>query len=82
VNVHNDEHHEPVQLFDEVVFIQQTWQSATPSYNLLKIGAFTLITTSTSFQTNHHINVHLIPTNLEMERFHLFNRLEQLRHVN
>jgi hypothetical protein len=58
MNVHNDDNHELVQLFDEVVSIQQPWQSTTPCYNLFRIGA------STSFQNQpSHTNIHLVPIN-------------------
>ncbi len=50
VNVHNDDNHEPIQSFHEVVSIQQPWRSATLGYNLPKIGVFTPIITSPSFQ--------------------------------
>jgi hypothetical protein len=47
------------------------------------MNAFTLITTSVSFQNQpSHTNIHLVPTNSEMERLHLLNRLEQLCHVD
>jgi hypothetical protein len=55
VNVHNDDNHEHVQPFDEVIFVQQPWRFTTPSYNLPKIGASTPITTFVGFKTNHHI---------------------------
>ncbi len=77
MNVHNDDNHEPVQLFDKVVSIQQPWRSVTPSYNLPKTDASTTITTFVGFQKQpSHTNIHLVPINLEMERLHLFNRLE------
>jgi hypothetical protein len=47
VSVHNDDNHELVQLFDEVVCVQQLWRSTTLGYNLPKTGASTLITTIT-----------------------------------
>jgi hypothetical protein len=82
VNVHYDDNHEPVQPFDEVVSVQQPWQSPTPSYNIFRIDAFTLITTSPSFQNQpSHTNIHLVPINSKMEQFHLLNRLE-LCHVD
>jgi hypothetical protein len=49
VNVHNDDNHEPIQPFDEVVYVQQPWQSATPGYNLHKTCASTPIITSIGF---------------------------------
>jgi hypothetical protein len=36
VSVHNDDNHELIQLFDEVISIQQPWRLATPSCNLPK----------------------------------------------
>jgi hypothetical protein len=50
VSVHNDDNHEPIQPFDEVVSIQQPWRSITLGYNLPKIDAYTPITTFASFQ--------------------------------
>ncbi len=83
VNVHNDDNHEHVQPFDEVVFVQQPWRSVTPNYNLPKIDASPPITTFVGFQNQPlHTNIHLVPANLEMEQLHLFNGLEQLRHVD
>ncbi len=39
--------------------------------------ASTPVTTFAGFQNQPlHINIHLAPTNLEMERLHLLNRLE------
>jgi hypothetical protein len=74
VNVHNDDNHELVQLFNEVVPIQQPWQFATPCYNLPKTGASTPITTSIGFQNQpSHTNIHLVPINLETKQLHLFN---------
>ncbi len=68
VNVHNDDNHEPIQMFDEVISVQQPWRSTTPCYNLPKIDAFTSITTSIGFQNQpSHTNIHLVPTNSEME---------------
>jgi hypothetical protein len=68
VNVHNDDKHENVQLPNEVVSIQQPWRFATPSCNLLRTSASTLITTYVSFQNQpSHTNIHLVPTNLKME---------------
>ncbi len=68
VNVHNDDHHELVQLFDEVVSVQKPWQFTTLSYNLPKIGASTPIITSVGFQNQpSHTNIHLVPTNSKME---------------
>jgi hypothetical protein len=83
VNVHNDDNHELVQLFNEVIYVQQPWRFPTPSYNLLRIGASTPITTSVGFQNQpSHTNIHLVPTNSKMEQLHLLNKLEQLCHVN
>jgi len=84
MSVHHDDNHEPIQLFDEVVFARQPWQSATPSYNLPRTSAFTPIITSASFY-NHpaNTNINLVPTsNLVMERLHLLNKLEQLHHID
>jgi hypothetical protein len=50
VSVHNDDNHEPIQSFNEVVYVQQPWRSSTLGYNLPKTNASTPITTSTSFQ--------------------------------
>jgi len=49
VNVHNGDNHEPIQPFDEVIYVQQPWRFASPSYNLPKTNASTSITTSASF---------------------------------
>jgi len=77
VNVLNDDNHELVQLLSEVVSIQQPWRSATPSYNLPRTCASTPITTFVGFQNQpSHTNIHLVPTNSEMEQLHLLNRLE------
>jgi hypothetical protein len=77
VSVYHDDNHELVQLFDEVVFVQQPWWSTTPRYNLSKSNASTPIVTFVGFQ-NHppNTNINLIPTNSEMEWLHLFNKLE------
>jgi hypothetical protein len=57
--------------------MQQPWQFVTLGYNLPKTGASTSITTSVGFQNQlPHNNIHLVPINSEMERLHLFNRLE------
>jgi hypothetical protein len=83
VSVHNDDNHELFQLFNEIVFVQQPWRFATPSYNLPKTGASTLITTSIGFQNQpSYTNIHLVTTNSEMEQLDLLNRLEQLHHVD
>jgi len=69
MNVHHDDNHEPIQLFDEVVSARQPWRFATPSYNLPITNAFTPIITSASFY-NHptNTNINLVPTsNLVME---------------
>jgi hypothetical protein len=51
--------------------------------NLPKTNASTPIITYANFQNQpSHTNIHLVPTNLEMKRLHLVNRLEQLCHVN
>jgi hypothetical protein len=64
LNVHNDDNHELVQPFDEVIYVQQPWQSTTPCYNLPKSGAFTPIKTFVGFQNQpSHTNIHLVPTN-------------------
>jgi hypothetical protein len=77
VNVHNDDNHEPIQSFDEVVSVQQPWQSTTPSYNRPITDASTPIITSIGFQNQpSHTNIHLVPTNSEMEQPHLLNKLE------
>jgi len=83
VSVSHDDNHEHVQPFDEVVFVQQPCRFATPCYNLPRMSGSTLITTFVGFQNQPpHTNIHLVPINLEMEQFHLFNKLEQLRHIN
>jgi len=68
VSVYHDDNHELVQLFDEIISVQQPWQSTTPCYNLSKTNASTPIATSIGFQ-NHppNTNINLVPTNLEME---------------
>jgi len=53
MNVHNDGNHEPIQPFDEVVSIQQPWQSTIQGYYLPRKGSLTLIATSIGFQINH-----------------------------
>jgi hypothetical protein len=83
MNVHHDDNHELVQLVDEVTSTQQPWQFATLGYHSPRIGAPTLIATSTGFQSQPpNININWVPTNLEMEQFQLLNRLEQLHHIN
>lgn len=37
VSVQNGDNHEPIQLFDKVVFVQQPWQFATLGYYLPKL---------------------------------------------
>jgi len=82
MNVYHDDYHEPIQSIDEVVSARQPWWFIIPSYNLLRTGASTPIT-STSFKNQPpHTNINLVPTNLEMERLHLLNKLEQLHHIN
>jgi hypothetical protein len=76
-SVHNDGNHKLVQPFDEVIFIQQPWQSTTPSYNLPQTSAFTPITTFVGFQNQpSHTNIHLVSTNSKMEWLHLLNKFE------
>ncbi len=63
MNVHNDDNHEHVQLFNEVVFAQQPWCFVTLGYNLPRTDAFTPIITFIGFQnqpshTNIHLNTH------------------------
>ncbi len=41
VNVHHDDNHELVQLFNKVVSTKQPWQSVTPCYYLPKMNALT-----------------------------------------
>jgi hypothetical protein len=83
VNVYHDDNHEPFQPFDEVVFAQQPWRSTTLGYNLPRCDAFTPITTSTNFQNQPlHTNINLVPINFEMIQLHLFNKLEQLCHID
>ncbi len=50
MNGHNDDNHEHVQPFDEVVFVQQPWRSTTPSYNLPKTDAYAPVITFVGFQ--------------------------------
>ncbi len=72
MRVYHDDNHEPVQPFDEVVFVQQPCSSTTPCHNLPKTSGSTPIITSTSFQNQPtHTNIHLVPTNLEIEQLHL-----------
>ncbi len=80
--VYHDDNHEPIQPFDEVVSIQQPWSFVTPSYNLRITGASTPITFVVFQNQPPYINIHLIPTNSDMEQLHLLNRLEQLRHID
>ncbi len=83
MSVHNDDNHEPIQLFNEVVFVQQPWRFVTPCYNLPKIGASILRTTFVGFQNQpSHTNIHLVPINSKMEGLHLLSKLEHLRHVD
>jgi hypothetical protein len=83
VSVHNDDNHEPIEPFDEVVYVQQPWHSTTPSYNLPKTNASTPFTTFVGFQNQpSYTNIHLVLANSKMERLHLLNKLEQLCHVN
>jgi len=51
VNVHTNDNHENVEPFDEVIFVQQPWRSATPGYNLPITDASTPITTFVDFQS-------------------------------
>ncbi len=75
-SVQNDDNHEPIQPFDKVVSNQQPWRLATPIYNLPIISASTPIT-SIGFQNQPlHTHIHLVPINLEMEQFHLLNKLQ------
>jgi hypothetical protein len=68
VNVHNGNNHEPIKLFDEIVFVRQLWRSITPSYYLPRKGAPTSIITSTDFKNQpSNTNINLVSTNLEME---------------
>jgi hypothetical protein len=77
MNVHHDDNHEPIQLFDEVVSTRQPWRFVTPSYYLSRTDAPTPITTSTSFHNQPPIiDINLVPTNLKMEQLQLLNRLE------
>ncbi len=79
MNVHNDDNHKPIQLFDEIVSVQQPCRFATLGYNLPITNPSTPITTFVGFQNQpSHTNIHLVSINLKMERLHLFNRLEQL----
>jgi hypothetical protein len=83
MNVYHDDNHEHVQLFDEIVYVQQPWQSTTLSYNLPITDASTPISISANFQNQSpHSNINWLLTNLEMERLHLFSRLEQLHHID
>jgi hypothetical protein len=78
MTVYHDDNHEPIQPFDEVVYVRQPWWSATPCYNLPRTNASTPIITSISFQNQWpHIKINLVPNNVKMEWFHLLNRLEQ-----
>jgi hypothetical protein len=75
MSVYHDDDHKLVQLFDEFVSIWQPWWFVTLSYNLPKINASTLITTFIGFQNQPpHINIHLVPINLEMEWPHPLNK--------
>ncbi len=68
MNVYHDDNHEPIQPFDEVVFVLQPWQFVTSGNNLPKIDAFPPITTFVSFQNQPpYTNIHLVPTNSKME---------------
>jgi hypothetical protein len=83
VNVHHDDNHELVPLFDKVVSAKQPWQSATLCYYLARMGALTPIATFASFQNQTlTTNINLVFTNLEMEQFQLLNVLEQLHHID
>jgi hypothetical protein len=77
MNVFHDDNHELVQLFDEVVFVQQPRRSTTPCYNLPRICASTPITTSVGFRNQPpYTNIHLVSINSKMEQLHLLNMLE------
>ncbi len=66
VNAHNDDNHELVQLFDEVLSVQQPWQFVTLGYNILETNASTPIITFAGFQNQpSHTNIHLVPTNFD-----------------
>jgi hypothetical protein len=68
VSVHNDDNHEPIQSFNEVVFVRQPWRSSTLGYNLPRTNASTLITRFASFQNQpSYTNIHLVPNNSKME---------------
>jgi len=83
MSIHNDDNDEHFQLFNEVVYVWQPWWSTTPNQNLPITNASTPIITSVGYQNQpSHTNIHLVLANLEMEQLHLFNKLEQLRHVN
>ncbi len=71
-----------MNLFSHLMRLYQPWRFVTLGYNLPRTSASTTITTFIGFQNQlSHTNIHLVPTNLEMERLHLLNKLEQLRHV-
>jgi hypothetical protein len=83
MNVHHEDNHETIQSFNEFEFAKKPLWFATPSYYLPKFGAPTLIATSIDFQNQPSItNINLVLINLEMERLQLFNRLEQLCHID
>jgi hypothetical protein len=67
VNVQNDDNHEHVQLFYEVVSIWQSWRFATLGYNLPKTSASTPITFAIFQNQPSHTNIHLVPINSKME---------------
>jgi hypothetical protein len=83
MNVHHDDNHELMYSFNVIVSAKQPWWFATPWYYLPRIGASTPIVTYVGFQNQPLItNINLVPTNLEVEQFQLFNRLEQLCPIN
>jgi hypothetical protein len=81
--VHHDDNHEPIWLFDEVVFAKQPWQSTTPCYYLPRTSAPTPIATFVNFQNQPLItNINLVPINSNVKRLQLLNKLEQLCHID
>jgi hypothetical protein len=83
MNVHHDDNHEPIQLFNKAISAKQPSQYATLGYYLHRIGAPTPIATSIGFQNQPlFININLVPINLEVERLQLLNKFEQLHQVD
>jgi hypothetical protein len=89
-NMHNNKMNNKCNLWEMNLSMHPTWMQykgeksvnnnltkGSECYNLPRTGAYTPITTSIGFQNQPpHTNIHLVPTNSEMEQLYLLNRLE------